>query len=205
MILEGWSQRARDYGTALTSQHGEQSPDAFLEVFETEDLPDWIESLPQSLQFHDNRYGFIGPALQRTAVRFQWRAVAFADIRDLNRHRTGTKWCPLVPQGFYSASEQTNSSSHLKNLVEIGKRLSSRAETILEHGDWTFVYWFLLGTQFSFEHTTTADKFIYEAELRTGLGAHYRYAKHLHDVLALWYEKFPETKGLILEGAAEPE
>ena len=36
-------------------------------------------------------------------------------------------------------------------------------------------------------------------------GAHYRYAKHLKDILALWYERYPATKGLILEGSAEPE
>jgi len=52
---------------------------------------------------------------------------------------------------------------------------------------------------------TTADKFIYEAELRTGVGSHYRYAQHLHDALQLWYEQFPETRGLIHEGTAEPE
>jgi hypothetical protein len=62
-----------------------------------------------------------------------------------------------------------------------------------------------LGTEFPFEHVTTADKFIYEAELRTGLGAHFRYAKHLRDALALFYKRFPSTKGLILEGSAEPE
>jgi hypothetical protein len=63
----------------------------------------------------------------------------------------------------------------------------------------------LLGTQVAFEHTTGADKFIYEAELRTGLGAHFRYARHLHDALTLWYDRFPETRGLVLEGASEPE
>ncbi len=62
-----------------------------------------------------------------------------------------------------------------------------------------------MGTEFPFEHLTTADKFIYEAELRTGVGAHYRYAKHLRDALALFYQQFPSTKGLILEGSAEPE
>jgi hypothetical protein len=67
------------------------------------------------------------------------------------------------------------------------------------------IYWTLLGTEFPFEHVTTADKFVYEAELRTGVGAHFRYAKHLRDVLALFYRSFPSTKGLILEGSAEPE
>jgi hypothetical protein len=62
-----------------------------------------------------------------------------------------------------------------------------------------------LGTQFVFERFSTADKFIYEAELRTGVGAHYRYAQHYRDALALWYDRFPETRGLVLEGSAEPE
>ncbi len=46
---------------------------------------------------------------------------------------------------------------------------------------------------------------LYEAELRTGTGAHYRYARHLRDVLALWYDRYPATRGLVLEGSAEPE
>jgi len=67
------------------------------------------------------------------------------------------------------------------------------------------VYWSVLGTQYPFEHTTTADKFIYEAELRTGVGAHFRYAQHLRDILALWRQQSPATATLILEGTAEPE
>ncbi len=75
----------------------------------------------------------------------------------------------------------------------------------MTESDPSYIYWTLLGTEFPFEHVTTADKFIYEAELRTGIGAHFRYAKHLRDVLALFYKQFPSTKGLILEGSAEPE
>ena len=87
----------------------------------------------------------------------------------------------------------------------IGDSAGKIASEKLLSGDPAYLYETLLGTQFPFEHTTTADKFLYEAELRTGTGAHYRYAKHLRDVLALWYEKFPQTKGLVLEGSAEPE
>ena len=90
-------------------------------------------------------------------------------------------------------------------MAEIGWRASAAAARRLQAGDPSYVYWTLLGTEFPFEHTTTADKFIYEAELRTGLGAHFRYARHLRDVLALWYKEFPGTKGRVLEGAAEPE
>ena len=68
-----------------------------------------------------------------------------------------------------------------------------------------YIYFTNLGHQYYFEHSTTADKFLYEMELRTGVGAHYRYAQHCKDMLRLWYNKYPSTKGLIFEGTAEPE
>ncbi len=61
------------------------------------------EELALDLAYHTNRYAPIGSSLQRTSVRFGWSALGFAEIRDLNRHRTGTKYCPQVPQGFYYA------------------------------------------------------------------------------------------------------
>ena len=155
------------------------------------------------LQWHNNRYAPFGTSLQMTAVRFGWSAVALADLRDLNRHRTGSKSVCWHPRGFYGAKDQKPGDSQLAEIVSTGERLTLRAAHAQKEAGG--VYWFLLGAQFPFEHTTTADKFIYEAELRTGVGAHYRYAKHLHDVLELWYQKFPQTRGLILEGLAEPE
>ena len=68
-----------------------------------------------------------------------------------------------------------------------------------------YLYYTSLGHQYLFEHTTTADKFLYEMELRTGVGAHYKYAEHCHKALELWYQKHPITKGIIFEGSAEPE
>jgi len=134
------------------------------------------KDLQSDLLFHDNRYAWIGDNLKRTMVRFGWQAVAFAEIRDLNRHRTGNKYCPLVPQGFYAALDQLigesaqSSLTNLRRLCETGRQASALAHARLANGDPTFVYWTLLGTQYPFEHLTTADKFIYEAELRTGLG-----------------------------------
>lgn len=195
-ILKRWQIAANEENKPLA----EAAPTPSLEVFGIEGA-----DFARELAYHDNRYAFLGPDLGRAAIRFSWQAVALGDIRDLNRHRTGTKWCPLVPQGFYGALDQTQNGAALKFLLEVGRENSRSAKTALKNGDWSFVYWTLLGTQFPFEHTTTADKFLYEAELRTGLGAHYRYAKHLHDALELWYERYPETRDLILEGAAEPE
>jgi hypothetical protein len=187
---------------------------AFLEV-----MPSWGFTGAQAaadLAHHDNRYAYIGEGLRRTAVRFGWSAVALAEIRDLNRHRTGTKYCPLVPVGFYHAADEVpagRDAAEYTALGEVGRaaslaaydRLGGRKPTHLYPGEPTYLYHTLLGTQYLFEHTTTADKFLYEAELRTGTGAHFRYAKHLREVLVLWYERYPETRGLVLEGSAEPE
>lgn len=160
-----------------------------------------------ALKHHDNRYAYIGDALRRTAVRFAWHGMAFAEIRDLNRHRTGNKYCPLYGTGFYGADEEIPDSLRSKLLLlnEVGEGATQQGADQLLDGKAAYPYFYLLGTKFFFEHTTTADKFIYEAELRTGTGAHYRYAKHLRDALELWYAKYPETRGLILEGSAEPE
>ena len=165
------------------------------------------------LQHHDNRYAWIGESLRRSAVRFSWDAVALAEVRDLNRHRTGTRHCPLRPVGFYSALDQLptepaaagDAAVVLRGLNEVGRAATSHAHARLAAGDPTFVYWLPMGAQCLFEHLTSADKFVYEAEIRTGTGAHYRYARHLHDALALWYARYPETQALILEGSAEPE
>jgi hypothetical protein len=42
-------------------------------------------------------------------------------------------------------------------------------------------------------------------ELRTGVGSHYKYAEHCREMLKLWYNKYPNTKGILFEGTAEPE
>ncbi len=193
---------------ALASEPYDMDPAARLEVSLPKDVD--ASDLAAALAFHDNRYAVIGSPLARTAVRFAWEAVAFAEVRDLNRHRTGSKYCPMAVRGFYSAQdvlpEMTNGDrAPLHTLTRTGVDMCLRANAQLAAGDWSHVYWLPLGAQLFFEHTTTADKFIYEAELRTGTGAHYRYAKHLRDQLTLLYAKFPDLRGRVLEGSAEPE
>jgi thymidylate synthase ThyX len=166
----------------------------------------------KDLAFHDNRYAYIGDSIRMTPVRFWWTRVSFAEIRDFNRHRTGEKFCSLIPVGFYGAQEQAIElglwAAHKKELseiVKVGKRHSKKALQKLQESNPFYIYFTSLGTEFHFEHVTTADKFIYEVELRTGVGAHYRYAHLLRETMKRWYAKYPETKGLILEGSAEPE
>ncbi len=185
-------------------------PEAFLEIMPPPELNG--EAMAEGLRYHDNRYAWTGQALRRTAVRFGWNAVGFAEIRDLNRHRTGSKYCPLTPVGFYGALDQIPpdclESLEAVELAAYAHQSAARARAAAERiasGDFTALYDLPLGTQLPFEHVTTLDKVIYEAELRTGAGAHYRYAAHLRDVLSLLYKKIPELRGCIIEGAAEPE
>ena len=202
-----WIAEKQNKSISLSSP--EKPPKAFLEDY---DLLD--SGLAYCMRHHDNRYAWMGGQLLHSPVKFGWDAVAMAEIRDLNRHRTGAKHCPLVPVGFYLPVEQIPASvlhggftliKQLCEMREFGAVMTNAAMFILKSGDPSYLYWLPLGTQFSFEHVTTADKFIYEAELRTGTGAHFRYAQHLRDVLEIWYGLHPETKGLILEGSAEPE
>lgn len=202
-ILSEWDDSMQRCGRSI----GRISQNAYLEV-----MPHFQglggEQIASALQQHKNRYAWIGSDLRRLAVRFGWKAVAFAEIRDMNRHRTGTKHCPLVPMGFYSAENlvPTGMPKSIFNwLNAVGTAASSKMRTQAVSRDYTYVYWALLGTQFPFEHITTGDKAVYEWELRTGTGAHPVYAQHYREVLELWYTLYPETKGLVLEGSAEPE
>ena len=133
-------------------------------------------------------------------VTFAWNNLAIAELRDLNRHRTGHRFTPLIQAGFYLPPEVPR-APHAAMLAD---QLALTRE-LLERGSPAFVYSLLLGAQTPFEHSTHADKFIYEAELRTGLGAHFRYAEHLSAALGEFLRQVPEARGWVTEGSAEPE
>jgi thymidylate synthase ThyX len=164
------------------------------------------DELVDSLRWHANRYDFIGPAACRTSVRFSLSAVSIGEIRDLNRHRTGQKFCPLAPLGFYCAADQMPEVASFDDaLARVGIESVGVARRLLGEASPHFVAWLLLGAQFRFEHTTTLDKFVYEAELRTGPGAHFRYADHLRDTVALLRYSHPRLAEAIRLGLSEPE
>ncbi len=205
-IRDAFDERVGLAKECVIPSDGPLADSAHLEIM----LPSGITEshIAEALKHHSNRYAWQGSAIQRTGVRFSWDAVTLAEIRDLNRHRTGSKYSTLVPKGFYAAEDQLFDGASLPEVSEsalFGRKMTSKALELLAKGDPTYVYWTLLGTQFDFEHITTADKFIYESELRTGTGSHYRYAKHFHDALSLWFEHFPATRSLVNEGEAEPE
>jgi thymidylate synthase ThyX len=165
--------------------------------------PPWLpqdQAVGEALCHRDNRYGQQGSATRRMRVTFAWNNMALAELRDLNRHRTGNRHTPLVQAGFYLPPEIDRSSR--RALLEEQMALTRE---LMERGSPAYVYSLLLGAQTPFEHSTHADKFIYEAELRTGMGAHFRYAEHLSAALRAFFEQVPEARDWVVEGTAEPE
>lgn len=158
------------------------------------------QPVAEALRHRANRYGQQGPATRRMRVAFAWNNLAIAELRDLNRHRTGHRFTPLIQAGFYLPPE-ISPSAHaalLADQLELTRELLAR-------GSSAYVYSLLLGAQTPFEHSTHADKFIYEAELRTGMGAHFRYAEHLSAALKGFLAQVPEARDWVVEGTAEPE
>jgi thymidylate synthase ThyX len=165
--------------------------------------PPWLgeeQSVADALRHRANRYGHQGTATRRMRVTFAWNNMAVAELRDLNRHRTGHRYTPLIQAGFYLPREIPH-AAHQALLDE----QAALTRELMARGSPAYAYALLLGAQTPFEHSTHADKFLYEAELRTGMGAHFRYADHLSAVLQAFFEQVPEARDWVTEGTAEPE
>lgn len=167
------------------------------------DTPPWLpehQPVAEALRHRGNRYGQCGPAIRRMRVTFAWNNLAIAELRDLNRHRTGHRYTPLIQAGFYLPPEVPRAphAGLLADQLALTRELHQR-------GSPAYVYSLLLGAQTPFEHSTHADMFIYEAELRTGMGAHFRYAEHLSASLGEFFKQVPEARAWVAEGTAEPE
>lgn len=185
------------------SKSTNKSDGAYFKLFEGKKV-----GLVSQLNSRINRYSPCGDIVRMMPVKFGWNKVAFAEMRDLNRHRTGQKQSLLSPNGFHDVTDQTTEKSakqRLLKLAKYGQKMQIIAKKMLDKNDPNYFYFTLLGHTYEFSHTTTLDKYIYEAELRTGVGAHYKYAEHLRNTLKIFYKLHPEVKGLIKEGGAEPE
>lgn len=163
------------------------------------------EKVLANLKYRTNRYSRCGNDLSAMPVRMELSGCTLGDLRDLNRHRTGNKRWYAVPEGFYSSYDEHPGDSIFAEIEAFGKETQQKAVDVLSKGNSGYMYLTLFGHQYRFEHTVMADKFIYEAELRTGVGAHYRYAFHLRNLLQDWYKAYPATRGVVFEGSAEPE
>ena len=165
--------------------------------------PPWLpeaQPVAEALRHRTNRYGQQGTATRRMRVSFAWNNMAIAELRDLNRHRTGHRYTPFIQAGFYLPPE-VDRSVHARLLED----QATLTRELLARGSPAYVHSMLLGAQTPFEHSTHADKFIYEAELRTGMGAHFRYAEHLSAALSRFLAVVPEARSWVTEGTAEPE
>jgi hypothetical protein len=174
--------------------------------------PEWESKkthldVESSFEGKTNRYSTLGTGIKRLTVCSRWSAMALAEIRDLNRHRTGFRLTHFLPQGFYLPKEieELKLSSSQNKLIEEFLHLYKKTLSLALEKEPQFAYTSFLGTQLPFEHTQQGDKFVYEVELRTGLGAHFRYAEHLKDAAELFFTQIPEAKSHIHIGDAEPE
>lgn len=166
------------------------------------------QTFPQATAGKANRYCQVGPRIRRQFVRVAWNNISIAELRDLNRHRTGYRYTDYIPKGFYLPEETVQSiiklglDQKLHTFLEsYSKLINALAGSNPEH----VPYGYFLGTQVAFEHSMQADKFIYEVELRTGMGAHFRYAEHLRAAADEYVRLVPEAVGHLNIGAAEPE
>ncbi|MDR2578743.1 MAG: FAD-dependent thymidylate synthase [Chitinispirillales bacterium] len=164
-------------------------------------LPD-LQTTDDAFAEKENRYCTVGTKVRRMMVRAAWNNMAVAELRDLNRHRSGYRFSPLLPRGFYMPAGVEH-----PRIAEVLRDYKALVESIAAQGSGAqaYVYGLLLGTQVEFEHSTHLDKFIYEIELRTGMGAHFRYADHLAKAAAALTGKKPELARFIQMGNAEPE
>ncbi|MCC5788583.1 MAG: FAD-dependent thymidylate synthase [Opitutales bacterium] len=158
------------------------------------------QSPGDALRFRQNRYGRVGRKFRRAPISFAWNNMALAEMRDLNRHRTGHRFTPMIQNGFYLPPEVDRTIA-----TEFLAKQEALLRELLQRQSAAYPYALMLGSQSPFEHVTTVDKFIYEAELRTGMGAHFRYAEHLSAALHQFLDRYPEARPHIEEGTAEPE
>lgn len=196
-----------EYSRGLIAEHGVPSGNKPDEVFVSVDrshpafLPD-TQSIAEAFNGKGNRYSSVGQAIRRIFVRFAWNNISLAELRDLNRHRSGYRYTPLNPVGFYLPPEV-----QYPRLKELLARQNALIEKLAKEApaNGCHLYGYLLGVQVPFEHSTHADKFIYEVELRTGMGAHFRYADHLAAACQEFIKLVPEAEPFIKIGTAEPE
>ena len=159
------------------------------------------QGVAEAFQGKANRYSVVGESVRRVFVRFAWNNIALAELRDLNRHRSGARCTPLTPVGFYLPPEV--SRDKVDGVLRRQKQLIEKLAE--ESAGGAHLYGYLLGVQTPFEHSTHLDKFIYEVELRTGMGAHFRYAEHLAKACEVFLQHAPEYRPFVEIGMAEPE
>src|SRR2546421_319024 len=107
--------------------------------------PPWLpekQTVAEALRHRGNRYGYQGTATRRMRVTFAWNNMALAELRDLNRHRTGHRFTPLIQAGFYLPPE-IDRAAHAA-LLEDQLNLTP---PLLTRGSPAYLYSLLVGPQ----------------------------------------------------------
>jgi hypothetical protein len=142
------------------------------------------EEITAAVTKRQNPCSMQGHATRRTRVTFAFNNIALAELRDLNRHRTGHRFSILTQKGIYLPPE-TLREKHCKIL----KIQTNITRELMRRRSPAYLYSMLLGAQTPWEHTCLADKFIHEVEMRTGTGTHFRYAEHMRNAAHLFQEQ----------------
>lgn len=173
--------------------------------------------LARGLRHHTHRYSPFGSEIRTRQVEFMIRGITIAELRDVNRHRPGEKYAPLIPMGFYCASDRVNSDltssqdrqaiiDRLESLrVETWGRTEAFAKHCFENRIGALPYLLPLGTQVMLTFSTSLSHLIYMIQLRTGAGTHFKYREHFLTLFDLLVGQFPTLRDLIEIGGGEPE
>lgn len=196
-LVTGWKDASEYYG----EYQADEEPAAV--VFNTMEFSPIVTQLNRS-----NRYCPFDSVRRMTSVTYGWVGISYAELRDVNRHRPGERLLNLCPIGFYGAQDQFQEFevevSQYRPLIDFGNSICEAAFIALKSGDINFVYRLPLGVTCSFGHSNTLGNLLYEIELRTGPGTHYRYRQHYLDLLNQVRKQIPSL-GKVLVGSGEPE
>lgn len=197
-LTDGWVAVANHYGTYGRDTDVSVSFEC-LEVIKPS--AHWM--LPRG-----NRYDPVDTSRRIVPVYYGWAGVSIAEMRDMNRHRPGERLINMCPTGFYCAQDQFADfgvpATAYHDIEESGNVAVEACFNRLKANDIGCVYDMPLGAMIAFTHTSTLGNLIYECELRTGPGTHYRYRKHYLDLVEEMKRKLP-TIGPMLIGSGEPE
>lgn len=173
--------------------------------------------LALGLRHHTHRYSPFGVDIRTRQVEFMIRGITIAELRDVNRHRPGEKYAPLIPLGFYCASDRVGldltSSQDRETIldrleylrVETWQQTEIFAKHCFENRIGALPYLLPLGTQVMLTFSTSLSHLIYMIQLRTGAGTHFKYREHFLTIFDLLVGQFPDLKDLIEIGGGEPE
>ena len=176
----------------------------------------------ECMSTRENRYDVIGSPLDEISVRYGWNRISHAELRDVNRHRPGRRVIDYAPRGFYMALDQIALYVSKSTSVEVFNASQKLLPVLGNAGvlmydlcadalkgemgsPWDFLYSATLGTQFGFQHASNLGFLIYECELRTGPGVHYRYSQHYNETCDALIDAIPSLGIHLLRGSSEPE